>query len=324
MPESAQPFRNHRIYGIVVRSEIPLGLPEADPDLEPDVVFRWANAEWFSRFVALHDPGIAAAPASWYRHFPCGDGSHYVQWHDLFQFVVEPEGRVLTCYRFENAHPESFETYILGQALSFALVKQGYEPLHATAVVIEGKAVAFLGDSGYGKSTLAASFVAAGYPLLTDDMLVIRDIDGVCHGFPGPSRIKLLPEPAHRFLPRHAAITPVNPEFEKLIIRLANGESCTQPVPLHALYLLNSSVDREPAVSIEPLTGSRPLLELLRSAFNVRLTDPARLGRQFAEAQRILSKVNCRGLTYARDIDLLPQVREAVVSDVRGAAAQSL
>ena len=58
--------------------------------------------------------------------------------------------------------------------LSFSLLSLGYEPLHATAVVVDGEAVAFLGDCGYGKSTLGAAFLARGFPLLTDDVLALE------------------------------------------------------------------------------------------------------------------------------------------------------
>ena len=46
---------------------------------------------------------------------------------------------------------------MLGQALSFALVKQGFEPLHATVAVVDDEAVAFLGHNAFGKSTLTGA-----------------------------------------------------------------------------------------------------------------------------------------------------------------------
>src|SRR5204863_102769 len=102
--------------------------------------------------------------------------------------------------RFDGASAESFQVYLLGQALSFALVKQGLEPLHATVVVVDGQGVAFLGDNGYGKSSLAACFLEGGYRLLTDDLLLLKASGGDVLAYPGPPRIKLFPEVARRFL----------------------------------------------------------------------------------------------------------------------------
>jgi len=50
-----------------------------------------------------------------------------------------------------------------------------------------------LGDSGHGKSSLAACFLAAGHRLLTDDLLVIGESGDYLMAHPGPPRIKLFP-----------------------------------------------------------------------------------------------------------------------------------
>ena len=46
-------------------------------------------------------------------------------------------------------------------------------PLHGSVVAINGKAYAFIGDSGVGKSTLASAFLAKGYELLSDDVIAV-------------------------------------------------------------------------------------------------------------------------------------------------------
>ena len=46
-------------------------------------------------------------------------------------------------------------------------------PLHGSAIAINGKAYAIIGDSGAGKSTLALAFLNRGYRLLTDDVIAV-------------------------------------------------------------------------------------------------------------------------------------------------------
>ena len=43
--------------------------------------------------------------------------------------------------------------------------------LHGSAIDVGGAALVFLGDSGHGKSTLAASFATSGFPFLSDDSI---------------------------------------------------------------------------------------------------------------------------------------------------------
>src|SRR5574340_1151913 len=72
---------------------------------------------------------------------------------------------------------QTVEHLYLNQVLPLALSMQGKLVFHASAVEIGEVAVAFMGESGKGKSTLAASFATHGYRFLTDDGLVIEAED---------------------------------------------------------------------------------------------------------------------------------------------------
>src|SRR5213080_1250086 len=154
------------------------------------------------------------------RRIRLADGSSYVRWDTVGEFLVSPDGLQVRCRQFDLASTESFQVYLLGQALSFALVNRGFEPIHATVVVVNGEAVVFLGDSGFGKSTLAAPFVSAGYPVLTDDLLILQPGTDRVLAYPGPARIKLFPKAARRFLRDAASGIRMNPDTEKLILPL--------------------------------------------------------------------------------------------------------
>src|SRR5439155_8977822 len=132
---------------------------------------------------------------------------------------VAADGGRITCRRLEESSLESFQVYMLGQALSFALVRQGFEPLHATVVVIDDQAVAFLGDNAFGKSSLAACFLEAGHRLLTDDLLILQDSpNGGILAYPGPPRLKLFPKMATRFLGQTVNRVHLNADTAKLIL----------------------------------------------------------------------------------------------------------
>ena len=53
------------------------------------------------------------------------------------------------------------------------LMQRKILPLHGSAVAIDGKAYAIVGDSGAGKSTLASAFLNKGYQLLSDDVIAV-------------------------------------------------------------------------------------------------------------------------------------------------------
>lgn len=63
----------------------------------------------------------------------------------------------------------------------------GRTPLHASAVVRDGRAWAIVGERGSGKSTMAALLVRAGCGFLADDLLVVEG----GRAFAGPASIDL-------------------------------------------------------------------------------------------------------------------------------------
>ncbi|HEV8525240.1 MAG TPA: hypothetical protein VGQ71_12130 [Terriglobales bacterium] len=209
---------------------------------------------------------------------------------------------------------ESLQTYLLGQALSFALLKKGIEPLHATAVVINGQAVALLGDGGYGKSTLAAALLHLGHRLLTDDLLVLSEEDSAVRAQPGTPRLKLFPETAERLFARTTG-TVMNPLTHKLVLALDHTRCHSQPVPLGAMYLLPSPRSRCSTISIRRVPQRRAFLALLKNTFNTSIAERARLQQQFSFANRVLAKIPVRSLRYPRNLELVPAVAQAIVAD---------
>ena len=88
-------------------------------------------------------------------------------------YLVAPDGR-----RVLGAPPAGpawrWERLVLAQVLPLAAVLRGMDVFHASAVALAGRAIAFLGGSGAGKTTLASRIVARGARLVTDDVLAIE------------------------------------------------------------------------------------------------------------------------------------------------------
>ncbi len=308
------PQRRYQLYGLRLKS--PWRLPcagESGSELADVELFEVPSS--FLR--AAREATRPGSPDDWFRHVRLADGSDYVWWSGLFEFLVAPDGRRIACRALNGVSRDAFHTYLIGQVLSFALVKQGIEPLHATVVVVNEQAVAFLGDCGYGKSSLAAAFLQAGHPLLTDDLLVLKEEGHRFHAYPGPPRIKLFPEIANSLLGEGIKGTPMNNLTPKLVIPLDDHWSHRGAAPLKALYVLAPAgpASRCERVTIRLLSQRRAFLELLKNSFNCIVIEPERLKRQFLLATRLASEVPIKLLSYPRTLTLLPLVREAILSD---------
>lgn len=304
------------VYGVSLHSDLPLHYPALrTPGGPPDVAIRRVGAP------ALHSLLNGTTPratATWCEHAALADGSTYLRCPDLADFVLSADGRQILYCAATGVSAESWQTYLLGQVISFALVTQGIEPLHATAVIVDGRAIAFLGESGQGKSTLAAAFVRHGHRLLTDDLLVLSaDRAGVL-AHPGPGRIKLFPKEARRLLGSGAAGVPMNALTAKLVIPLEPSQVQDATVPLGALYVLRSPerpADAR-AIRVSALRSRDAFLQLMKHTFNRIVVAPERLERQFESAARLASRVPIRRLSYTRGLARLPGVRDAVLADL--------
>jgi hypothetical protein len=236
----------------------------------------------------------------------------------LFEFLISADGREIDLHCLPRATPESLGAYLLGQVLSFSLLAIGGEPLHGTVVVIDGEAVAFLGDCGAGKSTLGAAFLRLGFPILTDDLMALERAASGYVVHPGMPRIKLFPRVARRVLGVEPSEPQLNDGTSKQIFPLDDEHAASEPAPLRALYLLSSpaSAAGRPRVAIEQLSAGAALLEVIRNSFNTIVVDRPRLAAQFRLASRLVAAVPVRRLRYPRSLPELPAVCEAVLADL--------
>ena len=313
MLEHSDSSYRYCVYGIDIVSDTPLTMPRYAHEPLCHVACVRAPAALFARAIE----GAAFHPMSdnWQRSAVLDDGSAYASWGSVGEFLVAPDGRRIACRPVERCSGESFQVYMLGQALSFALVKQHLEPLHATVVEIDGEGVAFLGGSAFGKSTVAASFLEAGHRLVTDDLLVLQQSGTTIWAYPGPPRIKLFPDIASRFLGGAVGVH-MNADTGKLIVPLDERQTCAHAVPIRAMYVLTSPPEaaRQAAVTSETLSPRASFIELVKSTFNRRLAGARRMERQFAAAGRLIDALPFTRLTYPRRFERLKDIHDIVLT----------
>lgn len=314
---STEKVYDYVLYGLRLRSRIKLTLEEAAESGSHDIELLPADPQWAEEKLSA----VELDDSDWIHLCELPGAWSFARYDEMFEFLISPSGDRIH-YRFlANVPVESFEAYALGRMFSFALVKKGYEPLHAATVVVRQQAVAFLGASTFGKSSLASCFVASGYPLLTDDVLRLEEQkDGRYIAFPGPPQLKLAPRMARLYLGDKADRVPINLRsgHPKRVYPLTTAQRCGNPVPVAAIYVVTSprKVYRKQRITIGPLSGVDALVKLLSFTHNHQLTGSERLVRQFNAAQRLIEKVPIRSLSYPRILQSLPDLKAAILADI--------
>lgn len=112
-------------------------------------------------------------PDRWYTAVRRADSSVLLRVHGVCDFVVSPDLTDVTLRLVRGADPGMRAILTTGTLLALQLYLRGRTVLHASAVERDGTAVAFLGHSGMGKSTLAALLCAAGARVVSDDVVPV-------------------------------------------------------------------------------------------------------------------------------------------------------
>jgi hypothetical protein len=304
------------VYGVSLQSDIPFALPELSSEARTGAQVRLARArdEEFGDTSRVDGEG-----APWFLCRERDDGSIYLRWSTLYEFLVTPCGTRVSYRPLEQGEPGVLQNFLFGQALSYALVRQGVEPLHATAIDVGGCAIALLGDCTFGKSTLAASFLQAGYRLVTDDVLNVHECDGHLMAHAGTGRIKLEPAAAVALLGGTNGGIRLIPTAEKLAFQLHESMVQRADVPLTSFFILPTPDERQAADRIElrPVSCADLFRELVKSTFVCDLDSAPRLRWNFAVNSRIASLTPGFSLRYPPGLDRVPAVRDAILGHLR-------
>ena len=178
------------------------------------------------------------------RAFASATG-YQIVFDDTGTFDVRPRDRRISWRPGARATDAAMRSDFLGRVIGMAAHADGHLALHASAVSIGGRAIAFMGPKHAGKSTLALALVRHGARLLTDDTLVVRLADGMAIAAPGVQRVRLWMDSAR------ALAAPVSNDVsaKPTIDRLTPSELETAAVPLSACYVL----DPAPTAVPEPI-----------------------------------------------------------------------
>lgn len=204
-------------------------------------------------------------------------------------FYISPGGQYIIRVGEENRRLTNLDRDILlGPVLVLALAMQSVWSLHASATILNGKTFAFLGESGQGKSTLAAYLTGAGWQLVADDILpVTGDAAGV------------------QAWPRFPQL--------KLPIEAQPGVSLPEQLPLESVCILEpSGRNVKPAVKL--LSRGDAVKALLAHTAGARLFSPDLLGKHLEFCTEAACHLAVYHLAYPHHREALPLVKDLLES----------
>lgn len=282
----------YQAYNICIASELPL--PELmESEGKPDVIVQFGKVNDTGE--TQHDGG------STFQGKVAEVGKFFIQ-----------RGREVVIDPVLGVEEALLRTILLGPILSILLRQRGLLVLHASCVDINNKAVAFMGGSGWGKSTLAAAFHIKGYDILTDDVMPIEFVADCPIVFPAYPQFKLFPEAVASLGQDTERLSPVFQHSPKLSYKFERGFQQT-PLPLQRIYVL----DKGSAHKITKLQPQEAFVELVRHTRAISLvTNPQFVTSHMRLCSELINNVTFCRFTRKPSLTDLPELVKLIEDDL--------
>ncbi len=235
----------YKAFGLTISSEIPLPeLPHIHiDDSETDIIIEkdellslWLESESDDNFFIIKKDLIMF-------HMP-----------ETGIFLIKG-GKKIIVSPFDGSDEDEVRLYILGTCMGAILLQRKVLPIHGSAVAVEGKAYAIVGDSGAGKSTLASAFLKRGYQLLSDDVIsVTLNNENIPIVTPSYPQQKLWLESLNYFGMESNNYQPLFVRETKFAVPVPS-QFATEPLPLAGIFELvredNDKIEIQPIQNLQ-------------------------------------------------------------------------
>jgi hypothetical protein len=318
--------RSVRIFGLNLRTDFDFDTPLPPGGSEPELSFRCVRGP-------APDASSADGPAAFESPVTLQSGAPFLAIHpgverDLLRFSEVADFLVtddeITCHLLDPDYAFMVEIHLLGMVFSYWFERRGIPMIHASAVVVGDRAAVFMASNRGGKSSLAASLVQSGCPLLTDDLLGLQQGPGSLEGRPGYPCMRFWPDQAAQFWEAWDDLPLAHPRYSKRRLPVGEGGLGTfwdRPTPVACFYLPERQADPrgEREIQISPVPPSQGIVELVRRSFLPQVVEAVGFAsRRLRFFGRVVSDVPVRRLVYPEGNEHLPQVRDVILEDLQG------
>jgi len=315
----------HTVYGLILEADRPIpGLPQHAPTPKADIrIFFDTEPEWLTEARTGHAqrwPSLTGGQDS--------AGSSRKVWSiesGRFLRVLYRDGtEFLLCrqnWQIWTTWPSNFvindmAIYLIGPILGLCLALRGTTSLHASAIRVDGKAIAFLGGARAGKSTTAAAFSKRGFEVLSDDVLPLQPTARSIMVIPGYPSLRLWPASSTILYGNSETLPTLTPGWDKRYLELDPARNFShRPALLGAIYYLSTRVASPHAPCITAISAADNLLTLVANTYSNLLLDLPMRAAEFRVLSQVSAHVPTRRATPHTSPDKLDALCDVILED---------
>jgi hypothetical protein len=220
-------------------------------------------------------------------------GDFFVRYSHGLTFRIDAALAHINVYCRTRGNERDVALYLLGPVLGILLRLRGLTCLHASAVEIDGKAVAFAGEMGSGKSTTAAIFAQNGHAVLSDDIVPLENYGSYFRAYPGYPYLNLLPDSVALLAGTAQTVPSAETVLEKTKLMLDEGERRFQreALPLRNIYILAGRSREASAMKIDAMSPQEALIALASNTYANKMLDIGMRAREFCALGELVRSV---------------------------------
>lgn len=218
------------------------------------------------------------------------DGGYVARFYGSCDIAFDAALSRLTIRPVVGVDLKLLSVLVAGTALALLLTMRGDVVLHASAVQVDQGAVAFIGGSGMGKSTMATLCCARGALLITDDVLRMSLAEDRLTCALGATEVRLR-KSAEDLLARFET-PPDRRSTGDARDALATMTAVDQRIPLEAIVVpIPDKAAAAGSTLVSRLPAADALLLLSRFPRLLGWTDTEAIRRQFYQLADVVTKV---------------------------------
>ncbi len=242
----------------------------------------------------------------------------WIRYDEGVNFVVcESASRVWASWP-EGYFFEDTVTYLLGPVMAFLCQVRGTTCLHGSAIAVDGRAIILVGPQGAGKSTTAAAFARAGFPLISDDLILLQESEQGLTVEPSYPVLRLWPESVTHLFGDADALPRISPSWDKRGFNTSEDGHLFQAnaLPLAAVFFLGPRGESELAPTLTPIAGTSALVRLVSNSWGHYAARPEILARQLRVFTLLSRTVPLAEVVAHRDAARLGDLRRLILDSI--------
>jgi hypothetical protein len=193
--------------------------------------------------------------------------------------------------------------------------------LHANVININGNAIAFMGESGSGKSTISSALWKKGYPLLSDDVGALIEEHGEFLVWPGQPRLRIDLKTANTIFPEnkefeHCFIHDFDNKNPKVYLGSIPEKGQINPIPMKVIYILKPRNKHISEPVIKDLLADEALVLLVSNTTATEIMTPNDKIQEFRFLTKLVKTIPVKTIECPDSIVFLDKTADIILNNI--------